>query len=447
MTDAEIQAYIVEQINARLTKVRIPELPENTDGLSEEDRLPIWIKEANKTRWESLGDLATFFALGGDGTTTPGDSAAKGQYTFDVTAAQAGSDTISLPQFAGKNAAMAVDGRVWLDTEYDFLNAGGVKSNISGFVFQEGMRVTLTFAEPIAGGTSPTTTGGFIKGTRIIESTTTLAADDARKLIQLRAGDTLAPLTLPSVASLTDNDFLIVEANISNQKQQKVQTQGGQLIYLGSTSKTALYLAPGEVLWLFRKSDGWYTLDNFFKLYEEVGHPVARYKVGANELILKGQQVAKADYPRLYEQAQGFGGGFVAKATYDSDPLKYRGCYVEISSTHFQLPNLMNMALRGLESESGADSNRSHNAAGGYQADTVGSHQHLYNDRYWNESAGSVASATVKESAPAGYNAGAGSGDTDTDNNTFLYYQATTLAAGSEETTMKNIGIYWVTKI
>lgn len=449
MTDAEIIALINTKVNeavdARITTVRIPELPENTYELSADDKVPVWVASDNKTRHETLGDLMTFFGLGGDGTTTPGDSAAKGKYTFDVSAAQAGSSTISLPQFAGKNATLTIDGRDYLDSEYDFLNAGGVKVNLTGFTFVEGMRVTLHFAEPLADGV---TTGGgsFIRGVVEVGVNTTLTAADARKLIQVRGGTSTVAVTLPMVDVLSENDFFIIECNISNSRQQAVKTQGGQNIYLNSTSRTALYLSPGEVLWLFRKSDGWYVLDAYAKIYNEIGHPVPRYKVGVGEILLKGQQVLKADYPRLYEAAQTFGGGFVAKTTYDADPLKYRGCYVEISSTHFQLPNLLNMALRGVESESGTDTNRAHNAPGGYQEDSVKAHTHPYKDRYHAEKSSLVNSATKNESMTAGYNGGFGSGDTDADNTTFLYLDATTEQNSGEETVMKNIGIYWATK-
>jgi hypothetical protein len=443
--DQETKDFITAYVDSKITTVRIPELPENTYELSAEDKIPIHVSSDNKTRHETLGDLMTFFALGGDGTTTPGDSAAKGKYTFDVSALQAGSDTISLPQFAGKNATLTIDGRDFLDSEYDFLNAGGVKVNISGFKFVEGMRVTLHFAEPLADG-GTTTGGSFIRGVVEVAVNTTLSADDARKLIQVRGGTSQIALTLPLVDTLTDNDFFIVECNLSNSKQQAVKTQGGQNIYLNSTSRTALYLSPGESLWLFRKNDGYYVLDAYAQLYNEVGHPVPRYKVGPGEILLKGQQVLKADYPRLYEAAQTFGGGFVAKSTYDADPLKYRGCYVEINTNTFQLPNLLNMALRGVESESGTDTNRGHNAPGGYQEDSVKAHTHPYKDRYHIDKSQMLNAATKKEAATAGYNGSLGTGDTDADNNTFLYLDATTDANTGEETVMKNIAIYWATK-
>lgn len=444
--DAEIQAYIDAYIDARLTKKRIPELEENVSPLSGEDCVALWNAADNKTRKETLNDLLEFFALGGDGSGAVGDSARTGIHIFPVSASDAGGNTVSLPQFAGKNFTLTIDGRDFLDGEFTVLNAGGFTVDIDGYELQAEARVKLTFGEPIATG-STSSSGGFLRGNVLVETSTTLTADDARKRIKVRGGATATTQTLPSVASLADNDFFVFETHITNSKQQKIATTGGQNIYFNGTSKTALYLGPGEVLILLRDSDGWYPLDNYTQIYREVGHPVARYAIEEGDILLKGQQVAKADYPRLYEKAQTFGGGFVPKATYDSDPEKYRGCYVEYSTTHFQLPNLMDMALRGLASESGVDANREHNAPGGYQGDSVGEHLHLFTDRYWAENSASLGSATNKETMSSGYNGSLGSGDTDSDNNTFLTYQAATLNAGGEETTGKNIGIYWVTKI
>lgn len=446
MTDQEIKDLITAELAVQLKKVRIPELTENTTELDGTFKTVLYNPHNNKTQWESLQDLQTYFALGGDGTGSAGDAARTGRYIFQLSDSYAGQNTVSLPQYAGKNFTVRIDTLDLLDSEYTVLNAGGFKVDIPGYTFQGGERITIDSGEPIADGSTPQVGGGLIKGTLVVSVNTSLSADDMRKLVQVRGGFAQVTVTLPDLAAVSDNDYLFIETHLSNTKQQKISTTGGQSIYLNSTSKTALYLAPGEVVVLYRKSDGWYPLNDFATHYSDIGHPVARYSVGANELVLKGQQVAKADYPRLYEAAQTFGGGFISKTTYDANPERYRGCYVEISTTHFQLPNLMNMALRGLESESGTDTNRTYNAAGGYQGDSVGAHTHPYRDRYAAERNNVTGGATYKENMPTNYNGNLGQ-QGDTDNNQFLYYDTTTSSNTGEETVMKNVGIFWVTKI
>lgn len=59
---------------------------------------------------------------------------------------------------------------------------------------------------------------------------------------------------------------------------------------------------------------------------------------------------------------------------------------------------------------------------------TGGDHSHTYRDRYYIETASSMAAASFKETTPSSgtYNGGVGSGDTGTNNNTFLYLDSTT---------------------
>jgi hypothetical protein len=450
MTEAEIIALIQAQLALLFKTVRIPELPENFTAIHGDMKMVLQDPNDNKTKWEKLSDLATFMALGGDTSTIPADSASKGEYIFDITQEQLDAagvngdgfyDTIYLTAFAGKNFVLRIDGRDFLDPEYDVLNAGGFKINIADEnLLIAGQRVTLKFAEPIATGSTPSSTSGFIKGFVEVSSNTTLTADDINKVIQLRGdADTLA-VTVPEISSLPANSFLIVETTITNEKEHTISGQSGQKFYLNKTSKDTINIRPGESVLLVNGGDGWYVTDaGFQEIYKNLAKPFASWEnsTDLNELYLDGSEKNRADYPRLWEKVQTLGTALVSDATWFTasatttngkvTPFPNRGKFsTGDGSTTFRLPDFRGMGLMGLIA--GTDNDRVANTPGNYQKHMVGLHDHGMP----TESGGGVNRQSLVTSA----NSDEGISETDR-----------TGPYGDSKTVMDNIGIYWKIKV
>lgn len=441
-----IKSTVASEV-AALSKVRIPELPQNVVPISMEDRLPVWVAADNKTRYQTIQDLYLLMATGGGEGSTP-DTGKLGQYTFDVSAAQAGTNTVSLPQFAGKNFTLSIEGRPLLDNEYTVLSSGGFTVDITDYELQEDQRVTLGFAEPIAstGGPAPSVSGGFIKGAITVSVSTTLTGDDSNKLIQIRGGSSAITVTLPDLSSVPENGFFILETLISNSKQQAVTTQGGQLIYLNNTSRTTLYLGLSEKVALYRGSDGWYVLNDFDKIYTEVGKKFDDWtsSLGLNELLLDGSLKNRADYPRLWEKVQTFGSALVsdsewnlATATTVSGqivPFPNRGKWSSgDGSTTFRVPDFGGMSVRGLQDGS-TDDERTQNHAGNYQKNALKKHNHKI---YGQDNDAVVTGSASPELANA---------QNPTDPTAFIFRYTETVGDSEVETRMDNIGMYWKIK-
>lgn len=441
---------------------RIPELSPLTSGLplNMADQLPIYIASENKTKRVTLEDLNTFFSLGGGGTSHP-PVVHGGEMIVIISEELNESDTVSIPSLAGLDFSLERGGMPLIplkedesnadEAEFEILDAGGFKLLNGGQVYT-GERFKLTIYSLIGGsypGGVTSSGGGFIKGIKLVSTNTTLdPINDINKLIQVRGSSSSLVVTLPSVDDIDENAFVAVELNISNTKPSQVATSGGQFIYLNNVSKTSIYLHPGEVVWLYKTSDGWYVINDFWKCYRGIASPYAAYDAELGELICNGQTVNRADYPRLWEKVQSLSNSLVSESTwqtaavyrqgntytttqpgsgtYETIPFPYRGCFsTGNGTTTFRLPDLRNMALRGVKVESGTDNERYQNSVRGiYQKHQFESHTHQVDLR--GKSTGD--NAFTK-------NDGLGA--------TALY---TTTAAGGAETRMDNIGVLWVIK-
>lgn len=434
-----------------LVTVRIPELPENPMPTGE-DRIPIWVSATNKTNYASLATLSQYFALGG-GATVPPNAADKGRYVFDITQAQidaGGGNTIYLPEFAGKNCLLTIDGRPFTDAEYDVLSAGGFTITIPGYKFQEGggQRVVLDFAEKIketSDGGSSTASGGFITGKMVVSVNTTMTKSDAGKLVQIRAGSNAITLTLPDLSQLPENTVIVIETAISNNKPTKIAPQGGQFIYMNKTSYTTLYMHPGESLMLYRDADGFIVFGGFEDKYKGLlGKPVDSYEIGEDEILLDGSPLNRSDYPRLWERVQTFGQSLIDDSLWLSS-TDYKGCWSRgDGTTTFRVPNWMGMTAKALSSE---DANRPYNHPGGYQDDGVGPLNDLtFSVQIQNGSGGSSTNPlNGGNDGNTGFSGMDNKGTKLTDSDgTWLKVTAT--GGWSDETTVKNIGVLKVCK-
>jgi hypothetical protein len=356
---------------------------------------------------------------GGTGSITPvltGD-----KLIHEVTTLEAGTNEVLLPEISGKTFFLRLEGRPLKPSEYEILNAGGFRILIPDYTLLEGQRFDLEIYE------LQTTSGGpaalsssFITGTVEVASNTTLnGVNHANKLIQLRGGSAKTTLTLPDIATTPENAVFIIEASINNDWQTKVQTQGGQFIYMNNTSWTSLYVGKGESLWLFRFSDGWYVINDFGNYYKNIGKPYAAYTYedDENELFCNGSNLLKADYPRLWAKIQTLGGSLTPDATVWSNN---KGLWLEVDVDTFRIPDLREMVLKGVLSETGTDPNRSLNEPGGFQANQMGQYTDTQGDH--------------------------GTTNTlDTYTNGAFHFKTTVVNSG-KKVLVDNIGVMWVIK-
>lgn len=387
------------------TTVRIPELPPLTEGLdlSFSDNMPIWVEAENKTRKVTLQALYTFFQTGGDGGThAPVEYGGRMIYRVPMDVPP-GTTTVAIPSLAGLDFSLTRSGQPLLpqvdpddpdpEAEYEILNAGGFKLLQDGDELAPGERFELFIFSLIAQSPGPspnpgTTSGSFIKGRKIIAVNTIIDVEqDLNKLLQIRAGANYITLTLPDVEDVPENSCIFIESNINNSKPAAIATTGGQFIYFKNASKALVYMHPGEVLWLFRDADGWYVLNDFHLVYRGIGKPFAAYKVdnNDNEILCKGQEVLRADFPRLWEYANSTS-SVVTETTWQTAsvsvagrtvPFPFRGCFSSGNgTTTFRIPDLMNQFLRGIKSDTGSDTERHQNKTGIVQLHEVLSHNH-----------------------------------------------------------------------
>lgn len=373
---------------------RINELPPKTVGidLSLSDLIPVWIASENKTKRITLQALNTFFDNGGGGGGVHPPVVYGGEMIYIVPADAAGTDTAYISSIAGKDFSLErgglplipllPDGSNTAIAEYEVLDAGGFKLRLAGDILILDERFKLTLYSLIGGGPIPVTPVSFITGKKVVSTNTTLDPDtEMNKLIQVRGAGTALVVTIPSVDDIPENSFIPIETSINNTKPTTVQSTGGQYFYFNGSSKTAIYLMPGEVCWIFRDTDGLYIINDFPERYRQLAKPAAAYKADINQLVCKGQLVNREDYPRLWEYVQTLGSSLVTDATWSTAsvvvsgrtvPFPYRGCFSSgDGSTTFRIPDLMNMFLRGVKTETGSDSERHLNKPGGYQDATV----------------------------------------------------------------------------
>ena len=372
LIQAEVDAYLASVI----TKVRIPELPQwSTFGdLSLLDRIPLWMNSVDKTVWVDSLNYKALLITGGSGTVTPvltGDTE-----IVEVEAAEAGGDIVLRSELDGKTYFLRLEGRpMKLGTDWQLLTGGFKMLNPGGvgpYELVEGQRFDAEIFELQATSGGPASlSSSFIIGIVTISANTTLnGVNHANKVIEIRGGATKIITTLPDIASTPENAFLCIDTMIGNTVQQKVQTQGGQFIYMNNTSRSSVYLGVGEVMWLRRGADGWYVMNDFGDNYKNLGKPYAAYSHENNEseLFCDGADYQKADVPRLWEKVQTIGGSLLTDVGIWN---VNKGCYLEVDSNTLRIPDLRDMFLRGVKTETGTDPERSLNKLGGFQDEAV----------------------------------------------------------------------------
>ncbi len=424
-----------------LVTVRIPELPPVTDEvpLTSFDTMPVTQSTDNKTRHLTLSRLAAFFGTGGGGIGLP-PVINGSRVIHDVTPAENGGTIVSIPSLANQSFTLERDGYPLKEgPDFEILVAGGFQLKIPGDVLVEGQRFALD-VYTLAGGTPGGSPGGgggrplFTDFVHVDNNLMMTASNHLNKLMQIRAGSNIITVTLPDITGIPDFTPIVFESSLNNVYQTKIATQGGQYIYMRNNGFNEIFIGPGESIWLLKDANGFVVI-NCSGNFNDVGKIQASYRLEVGEVLADGSLLQRAQYPRLWQWVQGVASSLVSEAIWNTAsvtvagrtvPNPYRGCYsTGDGSTTFRVPNLMNVALRGLRTASGTDTERHANTPGGFQLDEVRSHTHSYarNNSQNNSDAGGNPDYVAQ--TPNGV----------------------TGAYGGTETRMMNTGILWTIKV
>lgn len=361
--------------------VRIPELPLNTAPLTLTDRLVMWNELANETRGVELSTMRTFLMAGLTASTPP--VYVGGSFVWTVTAAEAGGTVALIPELAGMtfNIRRGVRGMLPIN-EWEVLDAGGFKLTKAGDFLVLGETFEL---DTIEFQTNNQIGAGLnFDGAKPIPTNYTILPDEVGRVFQIRAGATVVTITLPNIVDIPLYSILPFEADITNSWQAKIQTVGGQKIYLGNQERTHFYIGKGEIIWLYCTADGWFAV-NAYGNWAEVGKIVMGFSSGMNEMYCDGSPKSRANFPRLWEYIQTISPSVVTDAVWNTASAvingqtyanPYRGFFSSgDGSTTFRVPDLQNRFLRGIKE--GTDSSRSTNVPGALQKDQMKQHFHF----------------------------------------------------------------------
>lgn len=184
---------------------------------------------------------------------------------------------------------------------------------------------------------------------------------------------------LDDVASFAPGTILLFESFSNDGSVNNILTHAGQPIYDKDFNLTFLSMHNKEALTLIAFTDHWkvvYMHGNF----SSVGEEVTSRKQLNNTLVMKGQIIKRAQYPRLWAWVNAnltLGQEMVSEAAWGANGLKYMGCFSNGDGVStFRLPDERGMFSRMLDLGRGIDVSRLHPYAGGYEADQVGKHDH-----------------------------------------------------------------------
>lgn len=400
-------------VNIEVPTVRVPELPDAQIPLQDIDLMVIYQEGGNKTTKADLNTIRDFIITGGNpAAITPVINGADVEIV--ITASMANKSRVNVPVLANQMFSLKRRGEgQLLVSEYDIIPSGGFELNpkdengnvvddtnpnaIPQLAHEGEVFIASVFDwanNPTPGSGSGGTTSLF-DGITSLTTSTQLSTLHRKKLLQVAGGSSSLIITLEDIADAPANSMVVITTVISNTKQTKVIAKAGQKIYYNNTSNDYLWLGISEVLWMYRGDDGWYVL-NQLQGVDNVGDEFFGRKAKLNMLVARGQEVARTDYPRLWEYAQSLGVSLVDDGTWNSTinipnaisgtrtTIKpYEGCYSYgsggVNGTTFRLPNMQEKFVRGLNNINSSDSQRTFNQPGGVQFDMNKAHAHDLN--------------------------------------------------------------------
>lgn len=416
-------------IQIQVLTVRIPELPPGGE-LDADDFMAVYDVSEGKTVYKNLELLRSFFLHGSAALPqTPILNGDELQIVVTADMLANGGHRVNVPELANKTYKLTRRGQgTLLTTEFNILPSGGWDITDLGDVVFVG-EVFFAKIYELAAGTTGTllSTGDFLNGIAVITASITLTVLHYNKLIHVAGGNNKVQIALPDINDIPANKTLIIpiETMINNINQTTVSASNGQLIYFGNTSNASLILGISEYLWLMSGVDGWYALKASPGLLQ-VGKPSHDYSTRLNTEMAIGQEVNRADYPRLWLWLQTVPDAIVSETLWQTTVeaitttenfYKYRSKFSSGNgTTTFRFPDHRDLAYAGLKA--GSDVERVPNTVGTGQKDMFRSHTHPY--------------VTKTGTAPQSGNA------------TQCWVGNLTIesgATGGSKTTMKNVGL------
>lgn len=368
-----------------IIKVRFPELPPWPTGvlLANEDLFAV---HRNATNILHKLDYANLRALLMQGLTTSRPPIIVGNvWVVEVEAEQAGGQIFLIPEMAGRSFNLRRQGQGIMPTsQWEILDAGGFKLLGTNNILRLGEIFELTEVTAVTGGASGG--GGNLEfgAAKPIPTNYTINPVDLGSVFQIRPTAAGLTVTLPDHTAVPLYSIIPFETSLMQPFAVRIQTTLGQKLYLAGQELTFTFIHPGEVLWIYNTTQGWFTC-NVKGNWGEVGKVTQGYQVGLNEIALQGQELQRALYPRLWAMAQTIGGSLVSESLWQTGggtvdgvavTQAFRGCFsTGNGTTTFRLPNMQGMSVKGLKT--GVDASRYQNIPGVYQPGRVGPHRHF----------------------------------------------------------------------
>jgi hypothetical protein len=185
-------------------------------------------------------------------------------------------------------------------------------------------------------------------------------------------------LQLDTLVNFNDGDILTIATRTVSGTAVKIQAASLQTINFNGENVDILYLVQQEYIELTKLGSEWLVTDCSPSLLE-TGDCLDAYKQRPNTLVRMGQILTRSQYPRLWQwcvNKLADGQELLDDAVWLSN-IAYQGCFSKGNGTStFRLPDDRAMFTRYLDLGRGIDYERSHNYAGGYQADQFKSHDH-----------------------------------------------------------------------
>lgn len=359
-----------QQVDIIIPTVRVPELPQLTEPVEDEDEIPIHDASENKTKWTAASGLRAYFGSGGTGSPVAPSLQGGDVEIVASSSNMEGKKKVNVPSLLNTNFTLTRIGYGQLLTsQYNILPSGGFE-----LVDDDVRNGDIFFAHTFS--PVPTAPGGvtvstsIINGISLITDDTTLNATHANKLLHLSSPSKNITVTLLDIADAPDNSIVCLETTINNGYFSKIQTQGGQLMYVGGSGVTSLWLGSNEFLWLLKGADGWYVMkisDGVFN----AGQPFFDYAIRMNSIVGKGQLIAKSSAPRIVDFLASNPDAVISESLWQSNALN-RGKFTIYDANTIRFPDFQNQFLRGLNNIGGSDTERPGNTVGLRQADKVG---------------------------------------------------------------------------
>ncbi len=190
------------------------------------------------------------------------------------------------------------------EINYEQDDAGGFHLTLPGDVFQPSEKFVAQFVPQVAdGGPAGTPSAPFSTG-RIITTDETLAVDDLNKALFLQGEDSSLIITLPALSMVQDYIEWVYLYSIAGSHINAIidTNEGDRILY--NTELLNIILGQCEILKLFKANDVW-NVDYAPVGVKAVGELVYNYgKTELNTIECAGQELQRADYPRLWAYIQ-----------------------------------------------------------------------------------------------------------------------------------------------